>query len=106
MTFKKKSLIMAVLFGFASITYGMARHYSPVLIHYVVKQSLIQKAPPGVNAIMIQQRLQAYLSTAPNQSIRMQRLLTISACLEKVQHLTTAEWNGLFSEEGPKALIH
>jgi hypothetical protein len=55
---------------------------------------------------MIQQRLQAYLSTAPNQSIRMQRLLTISACLEKVQHLTTAEWNGLFSEEGPKALIH
>jgi hypothetical protein len=105
MTFKKKSLIMAVLLAFASIAYGTARHYSPVLIHYVVIQSLIQKAPPGVNAMMVQQRLQAHLSTAPNQSIRIQRLLHISTYLEKVQHLTSEEWNSLFSEKGPNDLL-
>jgi hypothetical protein len=105
MIFRKKSLIMAVLLVFASITYGTARHYAPVLIHYVVIQSLIQKAPSGVNAMMVQQRLQTHLSTAPNQSIRMQRLLHISAYLEKVQHLAPEEWNSLFSEEGPKDLI-
>ena len=96
---------MAVLLAFASIAYGTARHYSPVLIQYVVKQSLIQKAPPGVNAMMAQQRLQAHLSTAPNQSIRIQRLLHISSYLEKVQNLTSEEWNNLFSEEGPKELV-
>jgi hypothetical protein len=105
MTFKKKSLIMAVLLAFALITYGTTRHYSPVLIRYVVIQSLIQKAPPGVNAMMVRKRLQAYLSTAPNQGIRIQRLLHISTYLEKVQHLTSEEWNGLFSEEGSKDLI-
>jgi hypothetical protein len=101
MTFKKKSLIMASLLVFASITYGTVRHYSPALIHFVVKQSLIQKAPPGINAIMVQQRLQEYLSTAPNQNIRTQKLLHISTCLEKVQHLKPKEWDSLFLGEDP-----
>jgi hypothetical protein len=101
MIFKKKSLIMAVLIAFGSIAYGTARHYSPVLIQYVVKQSLIQKAPPGISAIMAQQQLQAYLSTAPNQNIRTQKLLHISTYLEKAQHLTPKEWDSLFSEKDP-----
>jgi hypothetical protein len=102
MTFKKKLQIMAVLLAFASIAYGTARHYSPALIQYVVKQSLIQKAPPGISAIMAEQRLHSYLSTAPDQSIRTQKLLHISTYLEKVQHLTPEEWDSLFSEKAPK----
>jgi hypothetical protein len=101
MTFKKKLLIMCILLVFASISYGTARHYSPALIHYVVQQSLIQKAPSGIGATIVQQRLQAHLSTAPNQSIRTQKLLRISTYLEKVQHLTPKEWDSLFSEETP-----
>jgi hypothetical protein len=96
MTLKKRSLMLAVLLTFASIAYGTARYYSPMLIHHVVKQSLIQKAPPGITSTMAQQRLQAYLSTAPNQQIYLQRLLHISTCLEKAQHLTLKEWDGLY----------
>jgi hypothetical protein len=99
MTFKKRLLIMAVLFAVASIAYATTRHYSPILIHYVVKQSLIQKAPASVTATIVQERLQAFLSKAPDQQIRIQRLLYISTYLEKVQHLTHEEWDGLLSED-------
>jgi hypothetical protein len=90
---------MAIMIALASIAYGTARFYSPALIHYVVKQSLIQKAPPEISAMSIERQLETYLSTTPNRSLQMQRLLRLSTGLEKVQHLTLKDWDRLFSEE-------
>jgi hypothetical protein len=89
---------MAALLIFALTSYGIARHYTPALILYVVEQSLIQKAPPGIQAQMVHQRLHTLLSKIPDQNTRMERLLRISQYLEKIQHLTTEEWDGLFPD--------
>ena len=79
----------------ALIIYCAARYYSPDLIHHVVEQSLIQKAPPGVDAQMARQRLEALLQAEPDEKARIQRLLEISAYLEKIQRLTPKELEAL-----------
>lgn len=101
MTIKKRSIVMAALLIFVLTSYGIARHYAPSLILHVVEQSLIQKAPTGIKAQMIHQRLYTLLSEIPDQNTRMERLLRISQYLEKIQHLTTEEWDGLFSDAKP-----
>jgi hypothetical protein len=99
MTIQKRSIVMGALLAFASICYGAAKYYSPSLVLYVVKQSLIQKAPSGRDSILLQERLQALVSAAPNQKTLMERLLRISRYLEKVQHLTPEELDELLSIE-------
>ena len=101
MTFKKRSLVMAAFLAFALTSFGIARHYTPSLIFYVVEQSLIQKAPPGINARAVHQRLDALLSEMRGQNARMETLLRISQYLEKTQHLTAEEWDGLFRDGKP-----
>jgi hypothetical protein len=98
MTIRKRSIVMAALLIFALTSYGIARYYTPSLILHVVEQSIIQKAPPGIKAQMVHQRLHSLLSEMPDQNSRMERLLRISQYLEKIQHLTTEEWNGLFPD--------
>jgi hypothetical protein len=60
-----------------------------------VEQSLMQKAPPGINTSLIHERFRARVFSAPDQASRMERLLRISEYLEKVQHLTLKELDEL-----------
>jgi hypothetical protein len=99
MPIQKRSIIMALLFALASICYGTARYYSPALAVYVVKQSLIQKAPSTKDSVLLQKRLDAMLSAAPDQKIRMEKLFRIYGYLEKVQRLTPEELDELLSIE-------
>lgn len=92
---------MAVFLIFALTTYGIARYYAPSLILHVVEQSLIQKAPANIQTHLVHQRLQALLSEIPDQNARMERLLRLSQYLEKIQHLTAEEWDGLFPDAKP-----
>lgn len=93
---------MVVIFILASILYGTAKYYAPPLILFVVEQSLAQKAPAGTDLTKLHERLHAYLSEAPDQDVRMERLLRISQYLEKVQQLTDEELNELLTSNKPE----
>ena len=97
MNIRKRSLILGLLLAVVSVGYGAARHYSPFLVEYVVEQTLVQKAPSGTDPVLLKSRLHALLSVAPNQELRMERLLRISEHLEKVQRLTPGELNDLLA---------
>ncbi len=88
---------MGLLLAIASVSYGAAKYYSPSLVAYVVEQTLIQKAPSGTDPVLLKSRLSAFLSAAPDKRLKMERLLGISAYLEKVQSLTPAELDDLLA---------
>jgi hypothetical protein len=98
MTIQKRSIVIAALFALASVFYGVARHYSPYLVLYVVEQSLAQKAPSGTDSNLLRARLHALLSVTPDQDAQMKRLLRISQYLEKVQSLTPEELDKLLAD--------
>jgi hypothetical protein len=87
--------------AFASVLYGAAKYYSSSIILYVTEQSLIQKAPSGTDPIRIHERLSDFLSTAPDQRAKIQRLLKISSYLEKIQRLAPEELNRILANELP-----
>jgi hypothetical protein len=93
MTIQKRVLILTALLALAFIIYGMTRYYSSELIHHIVEQSLIQKAPPGVDAQTASQRLEAIILAEPDKEARIRRLLRASEYLEKIQRLTPEEWD-------------
>jgi hypothetical protein len=97
MTIHKRSLVIASLFVLASVLYGVARDSSPALIFYVVEQSLLQKAPVGIDAASIHERFHARIAAAPDRDSQMQKLLQISKYLEKVQHLTFEQLDELLA---------
>jgi hypothetical protein len=101
MTIGSRLLVLMAIFALALCFYGAARYYSPLLVRHVVEQSLIQKAPAGINEIVLQDRFRALLSAAPDRKTEMDVLLRISGCLEKVQRLTPEELDSLMADEKP-----
>jgi len=93
MTIQGRALILSGLLALALIIYFAARYYSADLIHHVVEQSLIQKVPPGVDAQTASLRLEELLLAEPDKKARIRRLLAISEYLEKIQRLTSEEWD-------------
>ena len=93
MTIQKRASILSALLALALILYCLAGYYSTDLIYHVVEQSLIQKAPPDVDAPTVRRRLEELLRAEPDKKSRVQRLLRISEYLEKIQRLTPEEWN-------------
>ncbi len=104
MTIQKRSIVIVMVFALASILYGAAKYYSSSIILYVAEQSLIQKAPTGTDPAELHQRLSTLLSMAPDQKIKMEKLLQISEYLEKVQHLSPEELDRLLAIEKPGGL--
>jgi hypothetical protein len=101
MTIQKRSAVIATIAFTALVFWGVSKYYAPRLVLHVVEQSLVQKAPPEADPTGIQQRLQNYLSTAPDQKAQMEQLLRISAYLEKVQRLTPQELDELLAAQKP-----
>ena len=95
MTIQKRASVLSALLALALILYCGARYYSSDLIYHVVEQSLIQKAPPGIDAPAA--RLRALVGAEPDKKARVQKLLRISEYLEKIQRMTHEEWDR-FSE--------
>jgi len=98
MTIRKRLLVVVALSVLAAVIYGTARHYSEDMIHYVVEQALIQKAPEDISPAVVHRQLEAYLAVEPNT--RTQKLLALSARLEKTRKCTREEWLELFHESG------
>jgi hypothetical protein len=99
MTIRKRSLVIAILFAIASVLYGAARHYSPSLVLFVVEQSLLQKAPSGIDPASVHERFHACVAAAHDQNSQMQRLLQISEYLEKVQRLSLEQMDQLLTPD-------
>jgi hypothetical protein len=99
MTIRKRFTIVLALLVISSILYGAAKYYSPSLVLYVVEQTLVQKAPPGTNPVLLHERLHAFLEASPDQNAKMTRLLRISEQLEKVQNLTHEDLDELLAIE-------
>jgi hypothetical protein len=104
MTIKRRLMIAAAIFAFASVLYGVAKYYSPLLILHVVEQSLVQKAPAGISSTQMRERLHAYLSATPDKKSQMQKLFRISEYLEKAQYITLEELNEHMPVEKPIVL--
>lgn len=98
MSMQRRTMIMGALLISAAILYGVARRCSSGLVHYVVEQSLLQKAPAGVGPDELRARLDRHLSASPDERARLEKLLRISHYLEKVQHLTAEDLNDLLAK--------
>jgi hypothetical protein len=96
-TIRKRSAVIGSLFVLALGLYFAAKQYSSFLILYVVEQSLIQKAPEGTDPARLRARFHSHIAAVPDQDARLERLLRISQYLEKVQHLTAAQLDGLLA---------
>ena len=105
MTMRKRLLVMASLIVLASVFYGVAKYYSPSLIFYVVEQSLIQKAPAGMDPVILHDRFRAYISETPDKKSQMERLFRVAEYLEKAQHLTSEQLDELLRLSGRESLI-
>ncbi|HSW39393.1 MAG TPA: hypothetical protein VLL97_07870 [Acidobacteriota bacterium] len=99
MSIGKRSVVMVALVVLAGLVYFGARTYAPVLITYVVGQSLLQKSPVQMSPGDINERFTAYVNALHDHETRMQRLLWISNYLAKVQRLTAYEFEMLLSAE-------
>jgi hypothetical protein len=98
-TIQRRSITAGLLLAFALILYGTAKYHSPSLIFYVVEQSLIQKAPSGMDPVMLHERLHALIVKEPDPHAQMKRLLQISGGLEKVQHLVPGDLDKILASE-------
>ncbi len=97
MALRYRLMILGLLALITMALYGLGRFYSPSLMTYVVKQTLIEKAPPGTDNAMLKRRFEAVFSHRPTED-KLQRLLRLSQYLEKVQELTRPELELLLQE--------
>jgi hypothetical protein len=95
MPIQKRFLILMTALVLALTGYGLTRHYAPSLVYFVVEQTLIEKAPPGTDAVQLRKRFYALISSAPDQKAKMDLLFRISGYLEKVQSLTPVQLDGV-----------
>jgi|SRR5213596_953147 hypothetical protein len=97
MALKQRTMVLGGLVVMSTVIYGIALHYSPILVSFVVRQTLVQRAPSGVTAQEVEKRLDAHLRSFPDSQARLERLLDISQYLEKVQKLDLRELDELLS---------
>jgi hypothetical protein len=97
MTIRNRSLLIASFFAIASVLYGAAKYYSPSLVLFVVEQSLLQKAPKGIDPASIHERFQACFSAEHDRKSQMQKLLQVSEYLEKTQNLSLEQLDNLLT---------
>lgn len=101
MTIQKRSIVVASLLAVALAFYGVAKYYSSSLILYVVEQSLIQKAPQGMDPVILHDRFRTFVNETPDNKSRIEKLLRVAGYLEKVQHLNSGQVDELLKLERP-----
>ncbi len=99
-SFRQRLAVLGVLVVVFLAIDGAARYYSPVMVAYVVEQSLVQKAPSGMSASETKERFRAAMA-AVGPDGKLLKLFEISNYLEKVQKLTPADLDRLLT--APKA---
>jgi hypothetical protein len=75
----------------AAGVYLTAKLCAASIVAYVVEETLVQKAPPGMDPQVIRFRLEKSLAGCADKNARLRRLLEIAQTLEKTQGLTPAQ---------------
>ncbi len=84
----RRVLILGLIGILAACAYLAAKLHAPSIVAYVVEETLIQKAPPGMDPNTLRFRLENRLAECPDKTARLNRLLEIAQTLEKTQRLT------------------
>jgi hypothetical protein len=85
MSFRVRTVVVALLAGTALAACGGARAWSPRLVAWVVEEALVQKAAVPSGGTEARERLRRLIQGIPDRPARLERLLEISQRLEKVQ---------------------
>lgn len=87
-----KRILILGLMGVAAVgVYLTAKLYAGSIVAYVVEETLIQKAPPGVDPRLLRTRLESRLAACPDRTARLRRLMEIAQTLERTQRLTPGQ---------------
>ncbi len=76
---------------------AIAKYYSASLIAYVVEEALVQKLPAGMDPALARTRFHAFMSKLPDRQARLEKLLSMSQYLEKLQTLEPQELDRLLA---------
>ena len=90
---------MGMLAAVALGAYGWLRRSSPALVAYVVRETLVQKAPEGTDPPEIRRLFALWLNAPSSETGRVDRLFELSRQLERVQRLSDAELNRLLKPD-------
>ena len=101
MSFRARTAVIALLGTLAATGYGLARRHSPRLVAWVVEEALVQKAPRGTDVAALRRRFRGMVDGIEDPRARLERLLSISQNLEKVQSVAPAELGPLLAEPAP-----
>ncbi|NWG12440.1 MAG: hypothetical protein HXY20_02770 [Acidobacteria bacterium] len=78
-----------------ALAYALGRLYAPVLVEYVVEETLLQKAPTGMDPALVRSRLASTLAASPDRNSRLKLLFEIARSLEKYPRLTPEDMDRL-----------
>lgn len=87
--------ILCIILVLGVVSYALARSFAPAIIEYVVEETLVQKAPHGVDPAVVRTRLAAALAGRADGNARLESLLEVARSLEKYQRLTPQEFDRL-----------
>ncbi len=103
MGFRQRLLVMGLVVAMGLLAYIVASYYSRDLVEFVVIEALIQKSPPGVNPAALREDLRHLLEAAPGRDAKLQKLLSLSQSLEKVQKLSPEQLSRLLEKDAGAA---
>lgn len=101
----KLSRRLAVFFIVAALflaAYAVGKHYSPLLVYYIVTEALIEKAPAGTDHAALRNRMAALRPAPGDGGESLMKLLAISQRLEKVQRLAPEELEEILRTAGAR----
>ncbi len=90
---------MGILLCLFLIVYTTAKWNAPILVEYVVEQTLVQKCSPETDPDSVRNRFRELLANYPDRSDRTDLLFRIAGRLEKVQTLSPRDLDELFDSK-------
>jgi len=101
MTLNRRLMVAGLLACLSLTALLTAKHYSVPMIAYVVEEAVVQKLPAGADPSLIRTRFRALISEIPDRRVRLEKLLSMSQYLEKLQMLEPQELERLLIKNEP-----
>ncbi len=90
-------MVAGVFAGLALSALATAHYYSASMIAYVVEEALVQKLPVGSDPRPVRVKFHILMAELPDRRVRMERLLSMSQYLEKLQVLEPRDLDRLLA---------
>ncbi len=99
MRLKQRLVVSGLFAAIALSSFAVAKHFSSSMIAYVVEEALVQKLPSGYDPQLARSKFRSVLSELPDRKARVEKLLSMSQYLEKLQVLEPREVDQLLTVE-------